>query len=297
VHAFGKPMAFEYEYEWRPQEGFYGLGMDSPEGARSNYAVQFEHARATMQFGWNRVRETHVPRAVMTLWAGPRVMVTRTGREDGIASFEQNFPELEATRLDRYVEHLTYGVRVSTDWRQGQPHWTHGWRVLVESERFDKPFGAVAWRNPDGGGAQFTRTKVEYESGFSFMREPRTLRFLGRVVDVGISAGADRMEFQDLSHLGGNEGLAGFKAGRFHDVDQLLARVTYIFPLVQKIEMALSTDVGGVYPNVWRSPTFDGLAHSYAVFVRPRGASRVFGAFGVAWSSENVMLRWKLGGE
>jgi len=295
VRASGKPMAFEYEYEWRPQEGFYGLGMNAPKGDASDYAAQFEHARATMQFGWNRLDNTHVPMAQVTFWAGPRAMVTRTGRESGVASFEQRFPELAAS-LDRQVEHLTYGVRVSTDWRQGQPRWNHGWRVLVESERFDKPIRALALRNPDGDGAQFTRTKVEFETGFSFMREPRTLRFLGRVVDVGITSGADRMEFQDLSTLGGQPGLGGFKPGRFHDLDQLLGRVTYVFPLVQKIEMALSADVGGVYPEVWKSPRFDGLAHSFGVFVRPHGATRLYGALGVEWSTESLMLRWKLGG-
>jgi hypothetical protein len=69
-----------------------------------------------------------------------------------------------------------------------------------------------------------------------------------------------------------------------------------VFPLVQKIEMALSTDVGGVYPDVWRSPQFNTLAHSFGVFVRPRGATRLFGALGVEWSSESMLLRWKLGG-
>lgn len=295
VQVFGQPASLEYAYEWRPEERFYGLGMDAAESDVSNYAAQAQYLRARVQFNWNRREDSDVPRSLFTVWAGPRTIVTRTGREVDVPSFDDRFPELAPERLDRGVEHLTYGMRLATDWRDGHPHWTRGWRVLLHSERFDKPLG-LALNNPDGGGAQFTRTIAEFETGVSFWREPRTLRFLGRVVDVGIGAGAERMQLGDLSALGGREGLGGYEAGRFHDVDQLLTRVTYVFPLVQKMEVSLQADVGGVYPNVWRSPKLNDLTKSYGVYLRPRDRQRVYGRVGVEWSTEQVRFRWKIGG-
>jgi hypothetical protein len=296
VAAFGNPFALEYAYDWRPEERFYGLGMGAGLAQRSDYAAQVEQLRGSLQFGWNRRGTPPAPHASLTMWAGPRAMVTRTGREPGVASFEQQFPELAATRLNQGVEHFVYGARLSVDWRQGEPHWTEGWRLLAQSERFDRPIEWLALRDARGEGAQFTRTVLEYERGFSFMRAPRTIRVLGRVVDVGVTSGVDRMALRDLSTLGGAEGLGGFTPGRFHDLDALLTRVTYVFPLVTKVEMALQADAGGVYGNVWRDPRLSDLATSYGAFVRPRGNARIYGWFGVERSRESLRFRWKFGG-
>ena len=54
----------------------------------------------------------------------------------------------------------------------------------------------------------------------------------------------------DLRTLGSGAGLAGFEYARFRDLDLVLARLTYLFPLVKNFAFELHTESGGVYPDL-----------------------------------------------
>jgi hypothetical protein len=295
VRALGQPMAIDYAYEWRPQERFYGIGMDATEDSLANYAAQSEHVRVRYLHGWNRDTPESDPRTEFAAWIGPRTLITRTGREPGKPSIEQYFPADVATTLNRRLEQLTYGMRFASDWRVGVPHWSSGWRVLIQAERFDRPLEWLALRSARGDGAQFTRTTLEAETGISFLRDPRTLRLMGRVVDQGITSNADRMMVADLMSLGGREGLSGFAPGRFHDVDLMLLRLSYVFPLVRRLEIELHTDAGGVFPNVWEDASWGDLEHCFGIALRGRTKSTPLGSIGVDVSRETARIRYTLG--
>jgi len=128
------------------------------------------------------------------------------------------------------------------------------------------------------------------------MRDPRTLRLSGRVVDVEPFDQARPPAPFDLPHLGSSAGLAGFEPGRFHGLDLLLVKLDYIFPLVEYAELELSAEVGAVSGDVWRETRVDRLERSYGVLIRPRTHRVPLGAFGVCWSHEGSRVRYSLGG-
>ena len=295
IQASGKPASVDYRYEWRPQERFYGTGMDMPEDSLANYASQFEHVKLNLTHGWNKDTPESDPRTEFSVWVGPRAMVTRTGRESGKPSIEQYFPDEVDATLDHRLEHLVYGGRFRTDWRAGIPHWSAGWRVGVEVERYDRPLEWLAMKSARGEGAQFTRTTLEAETGISFLRDPRTLRVMGKVVDQGVTSGRDHFMIADLSNLGGREGLSGFAPGRFHDMDLLLMRVAYVFPLVRRLEIELHADAGGVFPDVWTDSRVDRLETCVGIALRGRTKSSPFGSIGLDVSRETARIRYTLG--
>jgi hypothetical protein len=292
----GRPLSLQYGYEWRPQELFYGVGNDTPEDGLSDYASQGEFVRGGLSWESNRERDPGRPRSALNLWGGPRSQVTRTGRENGTVSYETRFPELGATTLDRRVENLVYGASLMHDRRSGVPHWSRGWRALFSAERFDVPLHALALHSGSAGAAQFTRYQAEAEAGISFMRDPRTVRLLVRMVDQQVSSNRDRLLISDLSMLGGHAGLGGYSPGRFHDLDLLLTRLAYIFPLERRFEMDLHSEWGSIYPDLWSNAKLSTLHNSFGFSLRVRDDRGPRGSIGFDFSREAFRLRFSLGG-
>jgi hypothetical protein len=268
--------------------------MGASEDDLTSVATQSEQVRAILAYGWNR--DDDGPRSHVALWIGPRGLTTRRGHEPGPPSIEQRFPEVVDGTLDRRLLHLAYGVRLARDWRVGAPHWSSGWRARLESERFDVTNGLLALGMEGGRGAQFTRTTIELESGFSFfMDDPRTLRIRGRIIDTGVSGGREHMTVLDLASLGGDAGLAGYRPGRFHDLDLIAARATYVFPLLHKLEFDLHAESGAVASDLWRTTRFDRLEQSFGFALRVRSKWQPVGAIGLDFSREMTRVHLTLG--
>lgn len=291
----GDPAQLAYAYEWRPEERFYGTGMRAASAGRSGYASQTETVRGALRFGWNRTDGDSLPRTIASLWAGPRTAVMRSGREDGVATFDASFPGLGATLRDRAVDHLVYGGRVSNDTRQGRPHWTHGWRALFQAERFDDPVGAIALHSGSATGARFERYQLEGETGWSFWRDPRTVRVFVRVLDQNVARGADRFLISDMASLGGEAGLSGYEPERFHDLDLALGRVTYIVPVTRRVELDLHSEWGAVYHDVWADAKPSTLRNSNGFALRLRDDDKALASLGFDFSHEGVRLLYSLG--
>ena len=280
-----------YTHEWRPQEAFYGIGANALESDVSNYAVQSERAELR-----TRLRAGTRIRRGADVWAGERRSVLRRGRERNRPSFETPFPQLGTGTLDLEQTQVVTGARVMLDSRSGHPHWSRGWRLDAQVERFGPPRGDGLLLAGDGDAPGFRRFTLEGQAGWSFMRDPRTLRLGARLVDVEPLDPTRPPRLFDLSHLGGGAGLAGFEPGRFHDLDLLVVKLSYLFPLVEYGEIELSTDVGAVSGDVWRELRLDRLERSYSVTIRPRTHSAPLGALGVSWSREGTRVRVSLGG-
>jgi len=221
--------------------------------------------------------------------------VTRTGRDATQVSYQQRFPDLAAATLDRRVDHAVYGVGLTSDLRRGRPHWSTGWRAAVSAERHDAPIPGLAFDAGPPRGAQFTRYSAETETGVSFMRDPRTLRLMVRAIDQRVGADGDRLLPSDMVTLGGGDGLAGYPAGRFHDLDLMLGRVSYIMPLARLAELDLHSEWGGVYHDLRRDASARTLRNSFGVAMRSRSDARVRGAIGIDFSREGFELAYTLG--
>ena len=292
----GRPLSLQYGYEWRPQERFYGVGNGTPEDSLSDYASQGEFARGVLTWASDPERDPARSRSALSLWGGPRSQVTRSGRESGTMSYQTRFPALAAATLDQRVENLVYGASLLHDRRGGAPHWSRGWRALLSAERFDVPPRALTLRSGTAGGAQFTRYQAEVETGVSFMRDPRTLRLLVRMTDQEVSSNRDRMLVSDLSTLGGHAGLGGYSPGRFHDLDLLLTRLDYVFPLERRFEMDLHSEWGSVYPDLWSDAKLATLHNSFGFALRVRDDRGPRGSIGFDFSREGYRLRFSIGG-
>jgi len=292
----GRPLSLQYGYEWRPQDRFYGVGNETPVDNLSDYASQGEFVRGALTWDSNREHDRARPRTALDLWGGPRGQVTRTGREYGEVPFETRFPALAAATLDRRVENLVYGASFLLDRRAGAPHWSRGWRTLLSAERFDVPIRALALHTATDRGAQFTRYQAEVEAGLSFMRDPRTLRLLVRAADLEVGSNRDRLLVSDLSMLGGHAGLGGYSPGRFHDLDLLLTRLAYVFPLERFFEMELHSEWGAVYPDLWSDAKLGTLHNSFGFALRVRDDRAPRGSIGFDFSREAIRLRFSLGG-
>jgi hypothetical protein len=192
-------------------------------------------------------------------------------------------------------EHLVYGALASSDGRDGKPHWSRGWRAAVEAERFDKSVKALSIRDAHTLSPQFTRYTFEAEGGVSFMRDPRTVRLSLRAVNQAVGQGPASLLLPDLMSLGGHEGLAGFEPGRFHDVDLVVGKLSYIFPLARNFEFELHAESGGVYPEL-KKAQLGTFKNSYGVALRPRLDTAPLASIGVDWSAESVRFRYTLGG-
>jgi len=285
------PVRLDYAYQWRPRERFYGLGPSSSEDDTTTFASQSQQARLGVaeRLGAPE-RRWH---ADVAAWIGPREMVIRRGRGDDEPSFEQRFPSL-APMLDERVEHLVYGGRVALDSRGGLPHWSHGARLSVEAHRYDRPLQALAFRTTSVP-FQFTRLVYEAEGGVSFYRDPRTLRLKLQVID-NMPDASGALLLADQATLGGNRGLMGFAPGRFHDLDAVVGRLSYIFPLATRVELDLHVEAGGVQSDVWRTTRASALEHSYGIALRPRVDNLLLGLIGVDWSDETMRVRFSIGG-
>ena len=296
VGASGGPVSLQYGYDWRPRQQFYGVGISSRRENATDYASQGEFVRGALRWGLGGDSTGVGQRLQLSAWGGPRSQVTRTGRGPGQTSYEVLFPELGAATLDRRVEHLIYGGSVLADWRSGRPHWSRGGRVLIGAERYDVPIRALALHSSQFSGAQFTRYSVETETGVSIMRDPRTVRLLLRLSDEAVGAGQDRLLISDMSRLGGHDGLGGYPPGRFHDLDLVLSRLMYVFPLERAFEVEIHAEWGAVYPDVWRDAKIRTLKHSVGFSLRGRTNAAPRGAVGFDFSPEGMRFNFALGG-
>jgi hypothetical protein len=289
------PIALQYGHDWRPRDLFFGIGAQSDEDSLTDFGLEDDWVRATLTWASaDSVR--YGPRLLLQTWGGPRSRITRSGHDETEHSYQEFFPAIATTSLDRRVEHLVYGAAAAADWRVGRPHWSSGGRVRATGERLDTPREEFALHTAQDRGAQFTRLTLETEQGFSFLkRDPRTLRFFARVVDHRIDAHPERFLFSDLARLGGRDGISGFSRGRFRDVDALLMRVQYVFPLARLFEFEVHSEWGSVYPDVWKDPTFSSLENSVGFTMRGRNEWNARGAVGLDVSREGVRMHYILG--
>ena len=293
IQAGWGPATLGYQYDWRPKERFFGIGPNTDIDSVSNFATQSQSVRLGLGRRFPSRPDPDSPRWETAAWFGPAEIVTRRGREEDEPSFEELFPAA-TPYLNHRVEHLVYGGRLALDHRRGHPHWGEGGLTSVEVERFDKPLEQLGLRTSSTP-YRYTRFTYQAEGGISFYREPRTLRLELQLVD-NVPDQTGSILPSELAQLGGSHGMSGFEAGRFHDLDAVSGRLSYIFPLAFRLEFDVHMEMGQVTRDVWRDARWTTLEHSYGVALRPRVEGGVLGAIGLDWSRETVRFRFTAGG-
>jgi hypothetical protein len=285
------PLILDYEFEWRPQDLFFGLGPNSSTKNESNFAGESQHLLLTLSLR-RRIRRMRVDTQA---WGGERSLVTREGKDSSLPSIDQVFP-IYASNINQREDYLTGGASVTLDARvAGVQRWISGWRAGVTAQSFNNQTNTQLLFPRSDATSRFVRLRYEGEVGYSFFKvDPRTVRLLVRVIDQNLEAGV--LQPLDLNTLGGNVGLSGFEGQRFHDLDLGLARLTYLFPLGKHLEMDVHTEVGSVYRDLWHDAKWSNLRNSYGFALRPRTDTAVLGAIGIDWSVEQTRVLWSLGG-
>ena len=280
-----------YTHDWRPQEPFFGLGMDAHRDDVSDFSVRARRAEA--RFEW---REDEGLRRALTAWVAERRTVLRRGRDAKRPSLEEVFPALADEQFDLHQDHAIAGARVAFDARSGRPHWTSGGRAAGSVELYGHPLGGrgVLFAG-NATSPAFTRVTFEAETGWSFMRDPRSVRISGRLVDTRAADPAEPLALYDLATLGGSAGLAGFEPGRFRGMDAMLARLEYVFPLSEHAELGCSYELGGVFADLWRGARLADMRASQGISLRVRNERRPLLAVGIHWSEESARMGLALG--
>ncbi|TMQ65127.1 MAG: hypothetical protein E6K78_08110 [Candidatus Eisenbacteria bacterium] len=290
VRASQGALSLEYGYDWRPEERFYGLSDGSSQKDTASFATQTTFVRLGLAYRF--AAETgHVPLEVRA-WIGPRSQVVRDGREDHVTPLSVGFPSVSGGVRQ---EHLVYGVSLEADARRGRPHWSRGARAELSVEQFTSPTRLLALNDGSMAPVQFTRWGAKAEAGISFWRDPRTIRFAGRIVNQVADVAGQTLAVADLAQLGGSQGLAGYEPGRFHDMDLMVGKVSYIFPLAQHYEFDIHAEAGGVFETL-RDAHDATPKTSYGVALRPRTALAPLGSINLDWSRESVRFGFHLGG-
>jgi hypothetical protein len=304
------PFGARYTSEWRSQDPFFGLGMESVHDDEATYATRSQSAEVSVTWPPRAARADVMPlvggEAIrpgaagrpspitqIALSAGPREVFLTDGRSADEPSFEEKFPAL-APLLHRRVEHLVYGARLSHDARSGRPRWSRGWRASAEAERFDRSIEAIALKDAHSDALSFTRLTWRAEGAVSFWTDPRTLRLALTVIDQQPDDAGGAFLIPDLSRLGGSSGLAGFEAGRFQDMDLVLGKLSYLFPLGKNLEFDWHVEAGGVFPEIGAA-RIDRLETSYGGILRVRTDAAMAGAVGFEWSREGARLKFSIG--
>jgi hypothetical protein len=308
------PVRVNYMSEWRSRDKYFGVGLDSERSGESAYGQSFQSLFLALFYPFQgmdrktlRIVEGVVVNPSLTplesparmqfgVYAGPRVSSITTGRDPKVPSFETVHPVDAAGSLHQRAEHFVYGARVAVDRRRGLPHWTTGSMIQVDAQRFDHPIEDLALKDSETPARQFTRWTFDAETGFSFWRDPRSIRLAARVRDQALDDGTGNFLISDFSTLGGGAGLSGFEPSRFKDMDSVVGILSYIFPLGKNLEFDLHAETGGVYPEL-RKAQLDTFETSYGALLRVRTDLGVIGHLGVGWSHEDVRFIFTLGGE
>jgi hypothetical protein len=263
----------------------------------TNYSSSVEAVTLSLGHRWTAGSAGRPLRVEARAWGGGRGITVGRGREDEIASIETRYPGPNGSPFFVGGSQWIGGGSVALDTRSGRPHWSRGERLSLAFEATsDRDDTSLLLHETSGvKPSDHTLLTAEFETGFSFWRDPRTLRLYARTQRLDPLDDGRSPAIPDLPALGGSDGLGGFEPARFHDLSSVLARLSYVFPLAQHFELDAHVEAGGVFPAISQARA-DELETSYGLLLRPRTRFAPIGVVGVQWSHESVRVRYSIGG-
>jgi hypothetical protein len=215
-----------------PQEDFYGIGPDSLEDARSNFALRDTFVRVTPG-----VRQGYLTAGVNLGYLDPSI---GSGTDTGMPSTDEIFgpedvPGLDAQPafgvIEPFVEFATLDRAI--DDRAGG--------------RYRLSFTRYADRDLDQ--FSFNRWDVDLRQFIPFVHDTHTLALRAWVSSSDPSEG-DTVPFYLQPTLGGSYSLRGYRTFRFRDRSALLLQAEYRWRINEFVTGALFYDTGAVGPEL-----------------------------------------------
>ena len=215
---------------WREatQVGFYGIGPDSANSARTNYLFQQPYSSARLTF--------FPTRRVLMLGGG--IEVARWSQEPGEGTFpsvETKYTSITLPGLGAEVTYVHTQGTVGLDWRTAPGYSRRGGYLSATLH---------AYRDrKDAFGFQV----AEYEgiAHVPILRETWVLSLRGRVQN-GRERSAQQIPFFMLPSIGGGSSLRGYSSWRFRDQNSLLVQAEWRVMVNRYLDLALFYDAGKV---------------------------------------------------
>ena len=245
-----------------PQEDFYGLGPDSLEDNRSNFALQDTFVRVTPA-----VRRGYLTAGVNLGYLDPSI---GSGTDKNLPSTDEIFGPAEIPGLDSqpsfgviepFVEFATFDRAI--DDRAGG--------------RYRVTFTRYADRDLDQ--FSFNQWDVDLRQFVPFVHDTHTLA-LRAWASSSDPAGGDTVPFYLQPTLGGSRSLRGYRTFRFRDRSALLLQAEYRWRINEFVTGALFYDTGAVAP---RLDDIGRLERDYGFGLRAGSRATVVMRFDVAF--------------
>jgi hypothetical protein len=211
-----------------PQENYYGLGPDSEEASRADYAI-----RNTQVGGRVGVRPVRPLLAGVDVeFIQPRL---REGTNDAVPGILQVFDPAEVPGADFTVDFLRVSAAAEVDYREPLNARKGGWYRAAYSRFDDRTTGLHG----------FNRVDVDLRQFVGFLNERRVLAVRAALSTSDTRPG-ETMPFYLMPTLGGNETLRGFREMRFRGPHAMLLQAEYRWEIWSGLEGALFYDTGKV---------------------------------------------------
>ena len=252
-----------------PQEDFYGIGPDSSEDDRSNFALRDTFVRVTPA-----VRRGYLTAGVNLGYLDPSIgsgTDTRMPSTDEIFAPEdvpglQNQPAFAV--LEPFVEFATLDRAIDD---------RSGGRYRVSFTRYD---------DRDLDQFTFNRWDVDLRQFITFVHDTRTIA-LRAWASSSDSSGGNTVPFYLEPTLGGSYSLRGFRTYRVRDRAALLLQAEYRWRINEFITGALFYDTGAVGPELGE---IGKLERDYGFGFRAGSRSTVAFRLDVAFGGEGTRI-------
>lgn len=261
-----------------PQEDFFGIGNDSAESRRTNYALE-----STAVSGYLALKPLRWLR--FGAEAGHFSPTLGPGTDARFPSTELVFTDAEAPGLFDQPTYVYKNVFLAIDYRDqlGNPRSGGLWRVQ---------YGA--WNDHTLEQYDFGRVDLEAAHFFPIFDKKRVFALRVGASFVNNDPG-NRVPFYFLPYIGGSDTIRGFKEFRFRDENVIFMNAEYRWEAFAGLDMALFFDMGEARQN-WEQIDLRDAKKSYGVGFRFNTFKSVFLRLDLgAGSGEGTQIFFKFG--
>ena len=222
-------LIFHTDYQWRPDEQFYGLGHDSREEDRSSFGLRQWSAGALWilepfrHFRFGTEYRSALLKA-LALEGGPSPSVARV--------FGQDLPGLEER-----VDLQSVGAFLEADFLQGD----YGLGGFGHA--------SASWQDGFGGpDIRYARYETRLEGRLPVVRDSALVGQVAAEFTRG-AAGSDPVPFYLNPRIGGSTTLRGFALDRFYGRNMIFMSLEYRYAIHPNFEFQILHDAGQIYDH------------------------------------------------
>ncbi|NIM18852.1 MAG: BamA/TamA family outer membrane protein [Candidatus Latescibacteria bacterium] len=266
VRLFGSPVCGEIRGRYRmlSDENFFGIGPETIDGDKSNFAHERVEALASLSAELGA-------RVNLGLQFGFDHNNILPGHDKSLPSTTDLFTRDTLPGMETEIRMGWAGLVLQYDSKNRMGNPSTGAEAMIRGDLY---------REVDDDRFGFWRATVDL-TRYLHLFYNRVLVF--RIASEMTESLSDReVPFFYLSEFGSQETIRGYDRGRFRDNDLILGSVEYRYPIWQRMDAILFFDAGKVAPDMFDDLSKGDLQYAYG------GGFRI-------WSGEGLVMRIELG--